>query len=88
MFIYLLKNKYPLDMDNLLFFLNISYGFLSGLFGWLVFTEFDSFALALFIIIGSYTILCILKPPLYDDEKQKVINLFLESIRKKNNANT
>lgn len=85
---YLLKNQYPLKMDFPLFFLNIIYGVISGVLGWLILAEFDSFIVAFIIIVGVYAALCIIKPPLYDDEKNKAIDLVLKSIRKRGNANT
>lgn len=85
---YLLRNQYPLKMDFPLFFLNIIYGVISGVLGWLILAEFDSFIVAFIIIVGVYATLCIIKPPLYDDEKDKAIDLLLKSIRKRGNANT
>ncbi len=84
--IYLSRNNCHLRMDYSLIVLNVFYGVLSGGAGWLVLLEFESFFAALLTIFVIYTGLCIVKPPLYDEERKKSINIVLNSFRKKNNA--
>ena len=86
--IYLLKNQYTVKLDFSLVILNILYGVISGLLGWLVYAETDSFISALLIIIAAYVVLVYVKPPFYDEEKQQAIKFLKKSIGKKSNAST
>ncbi|MFW2439308.1 MAG: lipopolysaccharide biosynthesis protein [Arenicellales bacterium] len=84
--IYLWNNHYHFKPDISLIIINILYGFISGSLGWLVYEEWGSLVISLFTMIISYVALCLVKPPLYNDEKQKSKDLFLNSIRKNSNA--
>jgi len=84
--VYLYRHKYHYKMDYFLIFLNIAYGVFSGLLGWLAYAEFGSIVATTLIIIVVYSIFCIVKPPIYENEKKKSIDLLLKSIREKSNA--
>ena len=66
------------SLDKFLCALIIVYGAIAGLAGWVVLIKFNSIFIAAAAIGGTYLLLCVLKPPFYKTEIEKLINLIMK----------
>jgi O-antigen/teichoic acid export membrane protein len=83
--IYLIKLNYPFKLDIDLISLNVFYGVLSGLLGWLVYGVFGVVTASLAIVI-IYIVFFIIKPPFFDYEIKNTLKLLSKSIRSRKHA--